>query len=318
MLYRKILALQNSPVIFWGASLFLEGFLNEYNLDNSNILGIIDTDIEKQGKFFNRYKIISPKELEIFNNITILVTVQNKANIVFEEVSKYISELKNKINLLPNIFSDFINDKKVESIASNKLFLVDSNGERKAVSYLQGLDVEWLGENSVIEIGGNPIPKFTNTTIICKDNCKISIDSSLHYIRNLYIKSCSNKFSLQIGKNFSCEGVTIFVNEPNLSINIGDNCMFSHSIYLRPCDAHTIFDKNSNIINRGKDIIIGNKVWIGQGVTLLKNTKVSDNSVVGLGSIVTKKFNESSVIIAGNPAKILKREITWSREPINK
>lgn len=318
MLYRKILALQNSPVIFWGASLFLKGFLNEYNLDNSNILGIVDTDIEKQGKFFNRYKIISPKELEIFNNTTILVTVQNKANIVFEEVSKYISELKNKINLLPNIFSDFINDKKVESIASNKLFLVDSNGERKAVSYLQGLDVEWLGENSVIEIGGNPIPKFTNTTIICKDNCKISIDSSLHYIRNLYIKSCSNKFSLQIGKNFSCEGVTIFVNEPNLSINIGDNCMFSHSIYLRPCDAHTIFDKNSNIINRGKDIIIGNKVWIGQGVTLLKNTKVSDNSVVGLGSIVTKKFNESSVIIAGNPAKILKREITWSREPINK
>lgn len=317
MLYHKILALQNSPIIFWGASLFLGEFLNEYNLEDSNVLGVVDTDIEKQGKFFNQYKIISPNELEIFNNITILVTVKNKANIVFEEVSKYISELKNQINLLPNIFSDFINDKKVESIATNKLFLVNSNGERKAVSYLQGLDVEWLGDNSVIEIGGNPIPKFTNTTIICKDNCKISIDSSIHYIKNLYIKSYANNFSLQVGENFSCEGVTIFANEPNLSINIGANCMFSHSVYLRPCDAHTIFDKNSNIINRGKDIVVGNKVWIGQGVTLLKNAKVSDNTVVGLGSIVTKKFNESSVIIAGNPAKILKRGITWSREHIN-
>ena len=317
MLYHKILALQNSPIIFWGASLFLGEFLNEYNLEDSNILGVVDTNIEKQGKFFNQYKIISPNELKIFNNITILVTVQNKANIVFEEVSKYISELKNQINLLPNIFSDFINDKKVESIASNKLFLVDSNGERKAVSYLQGLDVEWLGDNSVIEIGGNPIPKFTNTTIICKDNCKISIDSSIHYIKNLYIKSHANNFSLQVGENFSCEGVAILANEPNLSINIGDNCMFSHSVYLRPCDAHTIFDKNSNIINRGKDIVVGNKVWIGQGVTLLKNAKVSDNTVVGLGSVVTKKFNETSVVIAGNPAKILKRGITWSREHIN-
>ena len=34
---------------------------------------------------------------------------------------------------------------------------------------------------------------------------------------------------------------------------------------------------------------------------------IADNSIVGWGSIVTKEFNEPNVIIAGIPAKIVKR-----------
>jgi len=44
-------------------------------------------------------------------------------------------------------------------------------------------------------------------------------------------------------------------------------------------------------------------------VKINKNTKISDDSIVGWGSIVTKKFEDKNIIIAGTPAKIVKRNI---------
>lgn len=46
----------------------------------------------------------------------------------------------------------------------------------------------------------------------------------------------------------------------------------------------------------------------------MKGTKISNDSVVGTGSILTKCFTEPNVLIVGNPAQIKKREIHWERE----
>ena len=45
---------------------------------------------------------------------------------------------------------------------------------------------------------------------------------------------------------------------------------------------------------------------------VLKNSEIKDNSVIGANAVVAKKFKEGNVIIAGNPAKILKKNINWS------
>jgi len=94
--------------------------------------------------------------------------------------------------------------------------------------------------------------------------------------------------------------------------------MFSNSIDIWCTDGHAIFDKdNGTIINRSKyPLVIGNNCWIGQDSKLLKNTQLSDNSIVGMASVVTKKFDESNVVIAGNPAKIIKHNVEWSTEPV--
>ena len=39
---------------------------------------------------------------------------------------------------------------------------------------------------------------------------------------------------------------------------------------------------------------------------------------VGWGSIVTKRFDEPNVILAGIPAKVVKRGVNWNRKCINK
>ena len=58
-------------------------------------------------------------------------------------------------------------------------------------------------------------------------------------------------------------------------------------------------------------IEIGRHVWIGSGVKILKGVKIADNTVIAANSVVAESILEENVLIAGNPAHIIKRSITW-------
>lgn len=73
------------------------------------------------------------------------------------------------------------------------------------------------------------------------------------------------------------------------------------------------FDKHLENLNPNADIEIGNHVWIAQGVSILKGAKIPSNCIVGAKSLVNKKFEEVNCIIAGIPAKIIKRGVNWDR-----
>ena len=57
-------------------------------------------------------------------------------------------------------------------------------------------------------------------------------------------------------------------------------------------------------------MVIGNKVWIGCNVTILKNTFVGNNCVIAAGSVVKGTFPDNT-LIAGNPAKAVKQNVDW-------
>ena len=57
-----------------------------------------------------------------------------------------------------------------------------------------------------------------------------------------------------------------------------------------------------------KEVIIGNDVWIGTRVIILPGVKIGDHSIIASGAVVTKSFDEYSVI-GGVPAKLLKRRV---------
>ena len=71
------------------------------------------------------------------------------------------------------------------------------------------------------------------------------------------------------------------------------------------------------IILDGAKVTVGDHVWIGRNVYIAKNTQIPSHSIVGWCSNVTSRFNEENVIIAGNPAKIVKRQIDWKHERFN-
>lgn len=119
---------------------------------------------------------------------------------------------------------------------------------------------------------------------------------------------------LSIGKNFS-SGPCEFRLREQKNIYIGDDNMYSSNITFWTSDGHAILDKKTGkCINHGGNIVIGNHVWIGHGVRILKKSCVNDNSVVGGGTVVNKIFNECFVVIAGVPGKIIRREVNWNRK----
>jgi serine acetyltransferase len=89
------------------------------------------------------------------------------------------------------------------------------------------------------------------------------------------------------------------------SVSVGDNCMLASSCYITDADWHGIYDRTS-VPGGCEPIRIGNNVWVGYRAIICKGVTIGNNSVVGTGAVVSKDVPEN-VIVAGNPAKIVKK-----------
>lgn len=119
---------------------------------------------------------------------------------------------------------------------------------------------------------------------------------------------------VNIGDNAVINGATLYLQENGTSIDIGEESLLSWGIDIWCSDGHTITDTEGKAINPSYRISIGKHVWIGKDVKIGKNVTIPDNCIVGWGSVVTKSFDEQNVIIAGNPAQIIKRGVNWDRK----
>lgn len=95
------------------------------------------------------------------------------------------------------------------------------------------------------------------------------------------------------------------------NIHIGNNVRLGWDTMLKDGDGHAICDENGTVFNGNRPIFIGNDVWVGAEVALLKGAAIADGSVVGFRAMVTKRFEQPNVIVAGSPAKIVKENIKW-------
>lgn len=185
---------------------------------------------------------------------------------------------------------------------------------------LKRVDINIDGENNRIEIsenarvsgflfikiyGDNNVVKIADGAGITE--LKISIGQKHHNFGKV------NNHVFSLGENTGiteCEYVTYNSNSKCI---IGKGCMISFGVTIYNTDAHPIFDVNTNeIINKVKEISIGDHCWIGAHSTILKNTQIADDCIVGWGSVVSGKHLIPHCAIAGNPAKKVKEGITWS------
>jgi len=99
-----------------------------------------------------------------------------------------------------------------------------------------------------------------------------------------------------------CVSIGCYIQAIN-GIEIGENFLFAPGVRIISAN-HGVNNEYKN--ENTKPVIIGNNVWLGTNVIILPEVKLGDNVVVGAGSVVTKSFPDN-VIIAGNPAKIIKQ-----------
>ena len=96
-------------------------------------------------------------------------------------------------------------------------------------------------------------------------------------------------------------------------IVIGKNVLIGQQVRIIDHDGHHIFsDNKKKACNTVNPVIIKDKVWIGFRATILKGVTIGDNSIIAANACVTSDV-PNNVIVAGNPAKIVKENIRWER-----
>ncbi len=181
-----------------------------------------------------------------------------------------------------------------------------------------------LSVNSYIEIGDecsfNSACKFDvfgfngNSSITIKDRCRLT-DALIR------IYNHPRTSSIQIEDSCTFESNLELHANSGKKIEIGRDCMFSHDIDLWAGDGHSVFDVNTgkninsdyeNLPDWKNKLVIGEHVWISKGAFIMHGTCIGNGSIVGAMSLVKGIFPNNCSIV-GNPAKIIKKDIAWSR-----
>ena len=114
---------------------------------------------------------------------------------------------------------------------------------------------------------------------------------------------------MTVGDNFAVSGNTSFVCYKE--ITIGRDVQFAWDSLVMDSDAHKIYDLEGVRMNEDRPVVIGDKVWLACQNTVLKGTVIGNNCVVGANSLLNKAYTEDGVIIAGSPARIVKKISGW-------
>ncbi|MGZ4953953.1 MAG: acyltransferase [Methylobacter sp.] len=111
------------------------------------------------------------------------------------------------------------------------------------------------------------------------------------------------------GKNVKL--VNSLLNVTSGTISIGDNTFFGHNVMVLT-GTHNIdmtgVDRQT-FPTSGRDITIGNGVWIASGAIILGPCEIGDNAVVSAGAVVCGGRLESGCIYAGIPARKIRKTL---------
>jgi len=123
-----------------------------------------------------------------------------------------------------------------------------------------------------------------------------------------YIEARTTESLIEIGDR------TVFNNQAFLlsegaSIRIGKRGLFGPELQIFDSNAHRLHLGERHLPdNKPQGVEIGDDVFIGSRVTILKGCKIGDGCIISAGCVVQPSFEAPpSSIIAGNPARIVGR-----------
>lgn len=212
----------------------------------------------------------------------------------FLKIIDFISVLfKPILNIKTIVLFRYVKNRLVWNCFKSKLKKVGKNSNCGSFPKLQGCEYIEIGDNFR---GGN------NLSLECWDSYR---HSDKQYTPKLII---GNNITFTSDTQISCLDKVV----------IGDNCLFGRYVYISD-NSHGKNDYSDldtpplerELSSKGP-VIIGKNVWIGRCSTILSGVTIGDNAIIGANSVVNKDV-PSNVIVAGVPAKIVKKIDLYER-----
>lgn len=312
--------LRNKRILIYGTGSLYQLIKSKCDLSKLSIINLSDEKIISEQVDGSKPYLIP------VDKIKSLLTFPKKIDCILVAIKDYepvIESLKKKFHF-KKIYPLVKNTSKKESLPEKdknnriKIYFEDGRVAVFKSSPYEHLKIKFNGENSLVTIH-EPV-KFLKNEIVLFDNSFVEIQKTPYSIRyfKIYI---TNNSKITIDENFCVAGAPdaytrIISKLENSTIEIGKNCMLAKGVSIMNCDNHPTFDALTNemLTVENKNKKIGNNVWIGQNVTILKNAfNIANGTIIGAQSVVTKSFNEENCAIAGNSAKIVRKNILWKR-----
>ena len=246
-----------------------------------------DSRYREIGEEYDNIPVISPEQLNELQDVFVIVFSGNPRN--YQSIGA----------VLKNMGKEYVHIRELIQTETT----------------LNGKELKESGSNIYTDDRGNIIRFYEDIEdcvqiSFCGCDNEVVIGKGVS-IGSLHIRCGKNSYC-SIGDKTEIEGAVLLITDGQ--IKIGNHCLFSYQVILRNHDSHHIFDKyTGQRINYSGNIIVGNHVWIGYGVTLLGNANIGDNSIVGTMAVTSASFPKE-VVIAGNPARVIREGVCWSKD----
>ena len=135
-----------------------------------------------------------------------------------------------------------------------------------------------------------------NSTLVINGSCSVGPGVAIVLLNDAF---------LELGNNVYINSNSTMVC--GTQIIIRDNTQISWNVEICDTDFHRIVREDSTI---SKPIDIGRNTLIGRRAMIMKGVKVGNGSVIAAGAVVTRDIPQNC-LVAGVPARIIKRNITW-------
>lgn len=169
----------------------------------------------------------------------------------------------------------------------------------RALAYWWGIDI---GAGCIF-YGPQLFRRHPHSVIRIGDKCEFRSQSWANFVginRHCVISTLREQAALEIGHMCGFSGAAIGCAS---YISIGDRTMCGANVTITDTDWHPIDprDRSAGKPGQSAPVVIGEDVWLGMNVTVLKGVEIGSRTVVGAGSIVSRSL-PPGVIAAGQPA----------------
>lgn len=114
---------------------------------------------------------------------------------------------------------------------------------------------------------------------------------------------CDYGYNIRIGRNGFLNYDCVFLDV--MPITIGDHAQIAPGVHVYTATHPVDAERRRSGAEYGKEVTIGNNVWIGGRAVICPGVTVGDHTVIGAGSVVTRDL-PPNVVAAGNPCRVIR------------